>query len=212
MKTHYLKFKTVYGITFKIVSLVLLLAFVSSCKSKKVVTKQKRQEIKRPFDDFQSDKKAFRAVGVQTSPDMSFAIEMAGNDARQKLAAQINSLVKNVSEDFSGQFAKSQYGGVDRDFYSKMEALGYNIVQQRLSNAIIKGDKVYEVKNKKQGIVYEAHVAIELNRDDFEKAYGTGVKNMVENQDKLETDFRLEQFKDTFEKQMNEFVKTQEGN
>lgn len=212
MKTHYLKFKTVYGITFKIVSLVLLLAFVSSCKSKKVITKQKRQEIKRPFDDFQSDKKAFRAVGVQTSPDMSFAIEMAGNDARQKLAAQINSLVKNVSEDFSGQFAKSQYGGVDRDFYAKMEALGYNIVQQRLSNAIIKGDKVFEVKNKRQGIVYEAHVAIELNRDDFEKAYGTGVKNMVENQDKLETDFRLEQFKDTFEKQMNEFVKTQEGN
>ncbi len=212
MKTNYLKFKAVYNLAFKIFTLIILLAVVSSCKSKKVITKVDRKEIKIPFNDFQSDKKAFRAVGIQTSPDMSFAIEMAGNDARQKLAAQINSLVKNVSEDFSGQFAKSQYGGVDRDFYAKMEALGYNIVQQRISNAIVKGEKVFEVKTKKQGIAYEAHVAIELNRDDFENAYGTGVKNIIENEDKMETDFRLQQFKDTFETQMDEFVKSQDGN
>ena len=78
-----------------------------------------------------------------------------------------------------------------------MEALGYNIVQQRISNAIVKGQEVYEVKDKRMGIQYEAHVAIELNRDDFENAYGTGVKNLIDNDDKLETDFRLEQFKDT---------------
>jgi hypothetical protein len=212
MKTNYLKFRTIYKIAFKILVVVLAVALVSSCASKKVITKVDRKEIKRPFDDFLSDKKAFRAVGIQTSPDMSFAIEMAGNDARQKIAAQINSFVKNVSEDFSGQFAKSQYGGVDRDFYAKMEALGYNIVQQQISNAIIKGDRVFEVKNKKQGIVYEAHVAIELNRDDFENAYGTGIKNMVDSDDKMETDFRLQQFKDTFDKQMDEFVKSQNGN
>ncbi len=209
MKTNYSNLKSITGNYTKLLFAVVLVAFISSCSSKKVITKVKREEVDLPFASFQSDKKAFRAVGIQTSPDMSFAIEMAGNDARQKLAAQINSLVKNVSEDFSGQFAKSQYGGVDRDFYAKMEALGYNIVQQKISNAIVKGEKVYEVKDKRHGIQYEAHVAIELNRDDFENAYGTGVKNMVDDEAKMETDFRLEQFKDTFEKQMNEFVKSQ---
>ena len=150
MKTNYSISKSILSNSFKLIIVILLIVFSNGCSSKKVVTKIDRKEIKRPFSDFNSDKKAFRAVGIQTSPDMSFAIEMAGNDARQKLAAQINSLVKNVSEDFSGQFAKSQYGGVDRDFYAKMEALGYNIVQQQISNAIIKGDKVFELKNKRQ--------------------------------------------------------------
>ncbi len=210
MKTNYSILKSICNNTYKVMIVIILIAFISSCGSKKMITKIKREEVDMPFSKVTSDKKSFRAVGIQTSPDMSFAIEMAGNDARQKLAAQINSLVKNVSEDFSGQFAKSQYGGVDRDFYAKMEALGYNIVQQQISNALIIGEKVYELRNKRQGIVYEAHVAIELNRDDFENAYGTGVKNLVKDNDKLETDFRLEQFKDTFEKQMDEFIKTQE--
>jgi len=211
MKTKNLELKPVYNIALKLIVLAILIAFMGSCKSKKMITKIDRDKVDLPFADFRSDKKAFRAVGIQTSSDMSFAIEMAGNDARQKLAAQINSLVKNVSEDFSGQFAKSQYGGVDRDFYAKMEALGYNIVQQKISNAIIKGQEVYKLTHKRQGIVYEAHVAIELNRDDFENAYGSGVKNMVESEDKMETDFRLDQFKDTFQKQMDEFVKTQDN-
>ena len=91
-----------------------------------------------------------------------------------------------------------------------MEALGYNIVQQQISNSLIKGSKVFELSNKRQGLSYEAHVAIELNRDDFENAYGTGVKQLVQDEDKLETDFRLEKFKETFEKQMDEFVKSQQ--
>ena len=211
MKTNFLILKTNSSHITKVFFTLLFALIISGCGAeKKVVTKNDRKEVDLPFDDVKSDKKAFRAVGIQSSPDISFAIEMAGDDARQKLAAQINTLVKNVSEDFSGQFAKSQYGGVDRDFYAKMEALGYNIVQQQLSNALITGQKVYEVKNKRQGIVYEAHVAIELNRDDFEEAYGSGVKNMVKDQDKLETDFRLEKFKETFEKQMEEFSKSQQ--
>lgn len=196
-------------IRFTVIS--LMVGLISSCGAeKKVVTKSDRKQIKMPFSDFKSDKKAFRAVGIQSSPDVSFAIEMAGNDARQKLAAQINSFVRNVSEDFSGQFAKSQYGTVDRDFYAKMEALGYNIVQQHLNNALIIGDEVYEVTNKQTGIVYEAHVAVELNRDDFENAYGNGVKELIKTDDKMETDFRLEQFKNTFEKQMDDFMKAKE--
>ena len=211
MKTNFSILKTNRNHITKVFFVIIFALIISGCGAeKKVVTKNDRKEVKLPFEDVQSDKKAFRAVGIQSSPDISFAIEMAGNDARQKLAAQINTLVKNVSEDFSGQFAKSQYGGVDRDFYAKMEALGYNIVQQQLSNALITGQKVYEVKNKRQGIVYEAHVAIELSRDDFEEAYGTGVKNMVKDNDKLETDFRLEKFKETFEKQMEEFSKSQQ--
>ena len=210
MKTNYSILKSICSNSFKVIIVIVLAVFINGCGSKKMITKIDRKEVDLPFSKMTSDKKTFRAVGIQTSPDMSFSIEMAGNDARQKLAAQINSLVKNVSEDFSGQFAKSQYGGVDRDFYAKMEALGYNIVQQQISNALIVGEKVYELKNKRQGIVYEAHVAIELNRDDFENAYGTGVKNLVKEGDKMETDFRLDQFKETFEKQMDEFIKTQE--
>ncbi len=211
MKTKNSNFSTAANLAAKVIVFVAMVVFIGGCGSeKKVVTKNDRKEISMPFEKIMSDKKAFRAVGIQTSPDVSFAVEMASNDARQKLAAQINSLVKNVSEDFSGQFAKSQYGSVDRDFYAKMEALGYNIVKQQLSNALIVGQKVFEVKNKRQGIVYEAHVAIELNRDDFENVYGTGVQNLVKDQDKLETDFRLEKFKETFDKQMEEFVKTQE--
>ena len=91
MKTNNSISKTICGL----VMAISLVAFLGSCSSKKMVTKIDRKEIDRPFSDFVSDKKTFRAVGIQTSPDMSFAIEMAGNDARQQLAAQINSFVQN---------------------------------------------------------------------------------------------------------------------
>lgn len=190
-----------------VIAAMTLFFGIYSCSSSKKLS-IKREKVEKPFDKFYSDKKNFRAVGIQTSPDMSFALELAGTDARQKLAAQIKTLVRNVVQDYSGQYAKSSQLLVDRDFYAKMEALGYDIVEQEIYNALIKGDEVYKLTGP-NGIVYEAYVALELNKDDFEEAYANGVRNLISNDDKLEIDFRLEQFKDTFEKQMEEFAKSQ---
>ena len=61
----------------KITTLLLVVISISSCGTKKVSANENAREIVFPITNFQSDKSFIRSISSGTSPNMSFAKELA---------------------------------------------------------------------------------------------------------------------------------------
>ena len=83
--------------------LVVSIVTISSCGSKKVSATENSKEIVLPIKNFQSDKSFFRSISSGTSPNMSFAKELAFKNAANEIAKTIDVKVKSLLEDYARQ-------------------------------------------------------------------------------------------------------------
>ncbi|MEM8964902.1 MAG: LPP20 family lipoprotein [Bacteroidota bacterium] len=184
--------------------------YLASCGSKAPQSSVQRTEITLPFADHLSDKEAFRGVGMGKSPDQGFALDQARLDARTFIAQQVQTTVKSAVERYREQYDSSE-DTVGLAYNAKFEELTRNLVDQSLNNVMVDDQKMYEVQQNNQ-LVYEAHVAMTLKRDDFVNAMEAATGGGMSDGTKLKIEYDRKKFREIFEQEMQQLKQDQARN
>ena len=185
---------------FTLLIAALMLAAVStglltSCKSSKPATikDQGETELVVPCDglDWQTDNENLRASAIGESMDQMTSTKKALTNARAILAAQVETLVKTVTDDY----VKSGEHNNKEDLMERYESLTREVVKQKLVGTKTICKKVTQTK----GGNYKTYIAIELAGNELLSA----LNNRLSNDEMLKIDYNYEKFKKTFEDEMN---------
>jgi hypothetical protein len=176
--------------TFMLAALAAL--FVISCKSKKEATPKGETEVVIPCSgsDFFTTKDAFRANSIGESMDQVTAKKKALTNARNELAAAIQTTVKTVTDNY----VNSREMNKKEELEQRFESLNREVINQTLS-----GIRTICEKNMltQQG-TYKSYVAIELSAADLVSKYN----ERLSQDERLKIDYDYEKFKKTFEDEM----------
>ena len=170
---------------------------VSSCGGQKQVVNSEKTEIIMPFNtpEYRTDTDYFRATASGTSKNMEMARTAADLNARQALAAQVETILKSVTERYM-----NQYDVADKsDFSQKIEQNVRLVVNQTLSGASIKDSKLYQNADDS----YEYWVNIEMSKTPVVK----DVIGAISQDEKLSVDFDQHLFMKTFDEEMANYAK-----
>lgn len=189
--------------------LALSTGLLTGCKSTKSTTtlptstQSVSKEITKPPSDeqevtrycygkeYMSDKENFRAMAVGESMDQMMSERKALTDARAKLAAQIDVMVKTVTDNY----AKSTEVNKKEEMLSRYETLTREVVKQKLNGTI----EICNKQTKSSNGNYKTYVSIQLAGNDVLSA----LNNRLSNDQVLKVDYNYEKFKKTFEDEMN---------
>jgi len=170
-----------------------------SCKSTKEVAQKPGDEViieqYCSGPEYFSDNEYIRANDIGESMDLSTSKKKAYSSARAKMAADIQIMVKTVNENFVNS---REYDNVE-EVLEKFQSLTYEVVKQQLNGIRTLCEKVTKTTNN----TFRTYVAIELAGDELVSTIGAKISKDA----KLKIDFDLEQYKKTFNKQMEEFEK-----
>ena len=173
---------------------------IVSCKSKKPVSIAKQEgqiEISTPFDskEYQTDAENFRAVESGRSPDLSTAKQIATQNARSLMAANVNAKVKKVASNFT----KQQTVGNPQEFANDFTSQSLEVVNEELSNTHQIGQKTFQDPSDKS---YTVWIALEANKKSiFEK-----LDSKISGDKKLKLDYDKQKFQQIFEAEMKELA------
>ena len=185
---------------FTLLIAALILAAVSfglltNCKSSKPATikDQGETELVVPCDgpDYLTDNENLRASAIGESMDQMTSTKKALTNARAILAAQVETLVKTVTDDY----LKSGEHNNKEDLMERYESLTREVVKQKLVGTKTICKKVTQTK----GGNYKTYIAIELAGNELLSA----LNNRLSNDEMLKIDYNYEKFKKTFEDEMN---------
>jgi len=178
--------------------LALSLGLLIGCKSSKSTT----TSVKPPSDEqevvrycygpqYNSDKEHFRASATGESMDQMMSEKKAMTEARSKLAAQIETLVKTVTDNYG----KSTEVNKKEEMLGRYETLTREVVKQKLSGTI----EICNKQTKTKEGNYKTYVTIELAGNDVL----SGLNSRLSSDQVLKVDYNYEKFKKTFEDEMN---------
>jgi hypothetical protein len=174
----------------------IALMTVTSCKSKKSVPLAKQEgliEITTPFDskEYRSDEENFRSKQSGKSPDLATAKKIAYQNSRAEMAANINAVVKRVTDQYTNQ----RTVGNKQEFENKFEELSREVVNLEMSNVKELGQKTFQDPSDKAYIVW---IALEANK--------TGVLDKIDQKissdAKLKLDYDKQKFQAIFDSEM----------
>lgn len=173
---------------------------LSGCKSKEKVVKVEDQgetliEVYCSGPEFQSDNEFFRANQVGESVDQATAKKKAMSNTRAELAAAIETTVKSVVDNYVNSRELNNVEEAEERF----EALSREVVNQKLTGV----KTICEKTTRTSTGNYKTYIAIELAGDELM----TALNERLSNDAKLKIDYDYEQFKKTFEKEMDKFEK-----
>ena len=174
-----------------------LIFILPGCKSSKTATSASKvpdeQEVVRLCygPEYQSNKEKFRVSATGESMDQMMSEKKAVTEARSKLAAQIETLVKTVTDNYgkSGELNKKE------ELMKRYETLSREVVNQKLTGTI----EICNKQTKTKDGNYKTYVAIELAGNEVL----AGLNNKLSNDEMLKVDYNYEKFKKTFEEEMN---------
>lgn len=175
----------------KKVLILILLAF-ASCGSNKRSATAGTTEIILPITNFDSDKTFIRSISNGTSPNMSFAKELAFKNAVTDIARRINVNVKNLMEDYTKQAEID----ATQDYKSEVESMTKLSVDQSLKNVTIAKEKIF--KNPDNSYTY--WVGVQVNKEELFSSLSNKIsasKIKALHEDKLN-------FRETFDKNFEE--------
>ncbi|MCB1189835.1 MAG: hypothetical protein KDK90_05350 [Leptospiraceae bacterium] len=154
-------------------------------------------EVRRPFSGpkYQNDSEYFRAVESGESENLTFSSEKALLITKRKISANIQSLIKSVSD----RYAQERQVSDRNQFKEKVENLTREVVEQKLSHINVIGEKTY--KNKKTKI-YKTWVAIEIPKQELKKEIANKMEDKFTADEKKEMDYDKEKFEETFDKEL----------
>ncbi len=183
-------------------SLAIMIVFIiiSGCKSKeKVVTAGDQGEVLIEVycsgPEYYSDSEYFRANQVGESVDQATAKKKALSNARAQLASVIETTVKSVID----SYVKSTELDNVEEAEEKYEALSREVINQKLSGIKTICEKTTKTSEGK----YKTYIAIELAGDELLNAMNARLSKDA----KLKIDYDYEQFKKTFEQEMDKLDK-----
>jgi hypothetical protein len=170
----------------------LLIFNLFSCGSKKVSATENAKEIVLPITNFQSDNTFIRSISSGTSPNMSFAKELAFKNAANEIAKTIDSRVKTLLEDY----ARQSEIDASIDYKSEAERMATISADQSLKNARIAKEKIFQNPDK----TYTYWVGVELNKEEVFNA----VKNNISSSKIKALHTEKVEFRETFNKNFQE--------
>ncbi len=144
---------------------------------------------------YRSDAQYYRSVQSGVSPEMSMAKKIAIQNARQELAATIQSDIKTVTENYARQVNLSS--DEKPGYESRMTELTYSIVSQTITGATVMDEKLYTEPNG----TYRHYVCMELSKEQMKEA----VMAKLKQEEKLLSEFNLAEFRKLYDEKMTEF-------
>lgn len=185
----------------QILTIALVVVLIVGCKSTKQVQEkakplQETTEAKRitvPLSDskYKTNKENFRAVQSGKSSDLAMAKKIAILNAKTEMANNIQTTLKAVTEQYSGQ------RNIDdmQEFTAKMEENTRMVTNQQLNDVRIIGEEIFQEKDRS----YTYWIAIEMNK----KAVSDHLTKRIGSDAKLQQDFDKYQFMKIFDEEMN---------
>lgn len=174
------------------------IAMLTACKSKKQTIQKETGavEITVPFSEskYRSDNEAFRAKQVGKSPDLATAKKIAFQNARSEMAANINSMVKRVTDQYTNQ----RTVGNTQEFENKFEELAREVVNLEMSNVKEIGEKIFKEPNGS----FSYWIAIEAGKKEvFEK-----LDAKISSNASLKLDYDKQKFQQIFDAEMKKLA------
>ncbi len=184
-----------------IICSVALAVLAVSCSSTKKTTRTNAPEgmveQTMPFSEakYRSDANAYRAVQSGVSTEMSMAKKIAIQNARQEIAATVQTDLSSVIENY----AKSRKLPSQElpSYEEHMTELTYSVVQQTLSGITLVEEKLFKESNG----AYRHFVCMELSKEDLKN----GILDKIKKDEKLSSDFEFEEFKKIYEQKLADF-------
>ena len=176
--------------------LALPISFLSGCKSSKSTSSKPpagEEEVVRFCygKEYNSDKEHFRASAMGESMDQMMSEKKAMTEARSKLAAQIETTVKTVTDNYG----KSTEVNKKEEMLGRYETITREVVKQKLDGTI----EICNKQTKTKEGNYKTYVTIELGGNDVL----AGLNSRLSSDQVLKVDYNYEKFKKTFEEEMN---------
>ncbi len=175
---------------------MLSLAFATSCGTQKAAAPAAAPigevEISIPCSgpEFFSNETFVRASAMGFSANMEVASQKAQMDARTKLAAAVETLIKSTTD----RYVSSHESGMADETVGKYQSLAQSVVQQTLSNSRVICQKTTQTADGQ----YRCYIAMELAGENVLKQ----TVNTISNDTKLRTDFEYEKYKKQHEAAM----------
>ena len=172
---------------------------LTGCKSKKKQTIQKETgavEISVPLSEskYRSDNDAFRAKQVGKSPDLATAKKIAFQNAKSEMAANINSTIKRVTDQYTNQ----RTIGNAQEFENKFEELAREVVNLEISNVKEIGEKIF----KEPDGAFSYWICVEAGKKEvFDK-----LDAKISNDAKLKLDYDKQKFQQIFDAEMKKLA------
>ncbi len=185
----------------KRVSFILAAVMLMLCCGTATVSAKKEKKVKMPCNEL-TNKQTLRASANAISPQMQNATDKATAAARRELATSIEATVQRVLEDFASSYDVNEQA----DFRSRTKDLARTVVNQKLQGSVISCSEMREKKEKGGKVTYHAYVTVELTSNELMENLLNNTKKAISDSEKLRTDFEYEQFKKTFEEEMNKLA------
>jgi hypothetical protein len=171
---------------------------LAGCKSKKQPIQKETGaiEISVPFStkEFRSDEDNFRAKQVGKSPDLATAKKIAFQNAKSEMAANINSTIKRVTDQYTNQ----RTVGNKQEFENKFEELAREVVNLEISNVREIGEKIF----KETDGSFSYWIAIEAGK----KTIFDKVDAKISKDAKLQLDYDKQKFQNIFDAEMKKLA------
>ena len=161
---------------------------INACKSKGGMGK----ELKEPFDGkkYYSDKNYFRAVGDAISENSGFSEEKAVLIAKQKLASNIESTIKSVTD----RYVRDIEVGKRSNFEQSVENETREVVKLKMQD-VVQIDKKKFIQKDGQ---YHCYAALEVSKD----VIFNGVNDRISKNSRLQLEFDKERFRKIYDEEM----------
>lgn len=182
------------------VGALAMLAATTSCSSsskapRKPQTDMVEQVLPLSGPEYRSDADYYRAVQSGISPEQSMAKKIAMQNARQEIAAAVQTDIATVMENY----AKSQKlpSQTARSYEERVTELTYAIVKQSVSGMTLVDEKLFKEANGD----YRHYVCMQLSKSDMKQH----VLDEMQKDEKLMSDFEFDQFKKLYEQKLSEY-------
>ncbi|MEO1055165.1 MAG: hypothetical protein AAFX87_31325 [Bacteroidota bacterium] len=174
-------------------ALLMVGAVIYGCKSKKTPTPKGEEEVIVPCSgpDYFTTNKVFRSNSIGESLDQVASKKKALTNARNELAASIQTTVKTVTDNYlnSREFNNKE------ELEERFETLNREVVNQELTGIRTICEKLVKTQEGR----YKTYIAIELSADELVSEYN----ERLSKDQRLRIDYDYEKFKETFEKEMD---------
>ncbi|MCF8234234.1 MAG: hypothetical protein K9G67_09455 [Bacteroidales bacterium] len=174
-----------------LISFALILIVAGSCKSSKETTDPNEVKIYCSGPEYMTSEDYLRTNATGVSTDMEIARDKALTTARNRLSAQIETFVSNLTD-----FYKKD---TRIDENEKMENRFENLVREVYDNRLVGTHPICEKVLKEDGR-YRAYVAIELGGSDLIDE----AASQISADEELKVDYDYEKFKESYKEAMEE--------
>lgn len=171
-------------------ALALISVFMVNCKSTQSAYVGKELKLPCEGKKFQADKKYFRASQMATSSDLSLSKEKALMITKQRLASNIETLMKSVTDRYAREMEVSDVKEFEQDYENESR----EVVRLSMRDVVV----ICESTNVLKDGNFRTFMSIELDKELFL----SGLEKKINKNDRLKLEYDQHRFNEIFEEEM----------